>query len=124
MLTESIDVDSVTAYGEGMTVRRPLQLALVLLVAAFTLSMGTAAGAVENPDYTAPPPSTPVTDPPTQVATLRANRAAASPVAAAAPSNQRLAITGSETAQLLVIGALLVAGGATLMAVRRRTASA
>lgn len=106
-----------------MTVRRTLQLALVLVVAAFTLSMGAAAGAVENSDYTAPPPSTPVTDPPTEVASLRANRTAAVP-AAAAPSNQRLAITGSETTQLLVIGTLLVAGGAGLMVARRRTATA
>lgn len=99
-----------------MTARRTLQTALVLLMAAFTITMGSMAGAVENPDYTAPPPSTPITALPAKIEAVRAKPAVA------AASNQRLAITGSETTQLVVTGALLVAGGAGLMVVRRRSA--
>lgn len=106
-----------------MIVRRTLQTALVLLLAAFTLTLGSAAGAVENPDYTAPPPSTPITVLPARADTARAQPAVAAPSNQGA-ANQRLAITGSETTQLVVVGALLVAGGAGLMVVRRRTAEA
>ena len=103
-----------------MTVRRTLRSALVLLVAAFTLSLGSVAGAVDNPDYTAPSPSTPVRVVPTRVAAVRAKPAVADPAKAA---NQRLAITGSETLQLVVVGAVLLVGGAGLMVVRRRSAN-
>lgn len=106
-----------------MTVRRTLKTALVLLAAAFALTVGSAAGAIENPDYTAPPPSTPVTVLPARVDAVRAQPAVAAP-SNPSVANQRLAITGSETTQLVVVGALLVAGGAGLMVARRRTASA
>ncbi len=110
-----------------MTVRRTLQTALVLLVAALTITVGSAAGAVENPDYTAPPPSTPVSVLPVKVDAVRAQPAVAANstrgVADPSAANQRLAITGSETTQLVALGALLVAGGAGLVAVRRRTAA-
>ena len=105
-----------------MTVRRTLQTALVLLVAAFTITMGSMAGAVENPDYTAPPPSVPVTVLPAKVDAIRARPAVAAPSNQRA-ANQQLAITGSETTQLVVVGLLLVAGGAGLLVARRRTAA-
>ena len=111
-----------------MNARRTRHTALVLLVAAFTIVVGSAAGAVENPDYTAPPPSTPVTVLPAKIDAVRARPAVAAPsntgVTNASKANQRLAITGSETTQLVVIGALLVAGGSSLLVVRRRTATA
>lgn len=110
-----------------MTVRRTLKTALLLLVAAFTITVGSVAGAVENPDYTAPPPSTPVTVLPAKIDAVRARPAVAASsdksVANASEANQRLAITGSETTQLVAIGALLVAGGASLLIVRRRAAA-
>ncbi len=96
-----------------MSLRRSLQLALTVLVAALALSVAVPAGAVGNPDYTAPPPAETVTTPPPvrQVAS-----------AASAPSRQRMPITGADTAQLALVGGLLVAGGAGLVLARRRTA--
>jgi len=95
-----------------MIFRRSLQVFFALVVAVMALSLAQPAGAVDNPDYTAPPPasvvesSTPAPLPVRQVQT------------AAAP--QRLAITGSDTAQLAVLGAVLVAGGAVVLVARRR----
>lgn len=97
----------------SMSLRRNLQLALTALVAVVALSLAVPAGAVGNPDYTAPPPAETVTTPPParQVTT-----------AASAPSRQSLPITGSDAAQLALVGGLLVVGGAGLVAARRRTA--
>jgi LPXTG-motif cell wall-anchored protein len=82
-----------------------------LLAAVIALAAGSGAHAQENPDYTAPAPAVEVTDPPVRTA-------AASPV-----SQQRatpLALTGSDVLQMVVVGAVLVAGGAGVLAARRR----
>lgn len=100
-----------------MSLRRTLQLALTALVAVIALSLAVPAGAVGNPDYTAPPPTGTVTTPPP------ARQITSSSTAAATPSRQRLPITGSDTAQLAIVGGLLVAGGAGLVTIRRRTAA-
>ena len=108
-----------------MIVRRTLQTALAVLVAVVAITVGSAAGAIENPDYTAPPPATPVSVVPVKVDAIRVQPAVTADlntrVAEPAAANQQLAITGSETMQLVALGALLVAGGAGLMVVRRRT---
>lgn len=111
VLTTAVRTLSVTS----MSVRRSLQLALTALVAVVALAVAVPAGAVANPDYTAPPPAETVTTPPP----VRQVTSASS--VAAAPSRQRLPITGSDTAQLAVLGGLLVAGGAGLVLVRRRS---
>ncbi len=100
-----------------MSLRRFLQLTVALVVATLALSLGSAAGAVDNPDYTAPPPSTPVTNPePVQVRKITET--------AAVPARQWMPITGSDVTGMAVVGGLLVAGGAGLLVVRRRTAEA
>jgi LPXTG-motif cell wall-anchored protein len=115
-----------------MSLRAPLKLVSASLVAAATLFLGPVAGAVENPDYTAPAPTVVVADPANgsiSVGAPRSNAVAAVPGAGAATSTaatataarQRLAITGSDTAQLAVLGAVLVAVGAGALVLRRRS---
>ncbi|MBX3284949.1 MAG: LPXTG cell wall anchor domain-containing protein [Actinobacteria bacterium] len=94
-----------------MTIRRSLQVFLALVVAVVALGLAQPAGAVDNPDYTAPPPST-VVQSTTPAPVQQVQTAAAVP--------DRLAITGSDSAQLAVIGAVLVAGGAVVLVARRR----
>lgn len=97
-----------------MSMRRTLRFAPALVVASVALAFGTAAGAVDNPDYTAPPPTSVVTNSgPTTVA-----RPATTPAA-----RNRLAITGSDMSQLVLVGGVLVAGGAGTMVLRRRAAA-
>ena len=98
-----------------MSLRRTIQFALAVVVASMALAFGTAAGAVDNPDYTAPPPSSVV-----RHSTPPAIRQVSKAVA---PSRQRLAITGSDSAQFALIGGLLVAGGAGTLVLRRRSAA-
>ena len=98
--------------------RRTLQFALALAVASVALAFGTAAGAggagPDNPDYTAPPPTSVVRNSvPTTVA-----QPATTP-----PARNRLAITGSDMSQLVLVGGVLVAGGAGTMVLRRRSAA-
>lgn len=100
-----------------MSLRRTFQLALVVVVASVALAFGSAAGAVDNPDYTAPPPSSVVENSVPQTARQISS-------AAATPSRQRLAITGADSLGLVVVGALLLAGGAATLLVRRRNALA
>ncbi len=96
---------------------RLLVLVFAALVGLAALAgTGSVAGAVENPDYTAPPPSS-VTN--NSVPTLRQTTSTST---AATPSTQRLAITGAETTQLVAIGGVLVAAGAVTLVVRRRVA--
>lgn len=102
-----------------MSLRRPLQLTLAILVTCVALAWGSAAGAVDSPGYTAPPPSQPV-----GTTTPQSARQITQRPAAATPSRQRLPITGSDSTQLVVIGGVLVAGGAGLLALRRRTVDA
>lgn len=97
-----------------MSWRRPLQLLMVLLVAVVGLSLGSAAGAVDNPQYTTPPPaSVQSNSTPQPVRKLTSS--------AAAPARTRMPITGSDVTQLAIVGAVLVGGGATVLAVRRRS---
>lgn len=93
-----------------MTFRRSLQVFLALVVAVVTLGLAQPAGAVDNPDYTAPPPASVVES--STPAPVRQVQTAAVP--------QRLAITGSDSVQLAVLGAVLVAGGAVVLVARRR----
>lgn len=100
-----------------MSLRRTLSLTVALLVAGlFWASASTPAGAVENPDYTAPPPTTIVTTPPPTTAVKTA--------VAVTPVRTRLAITGSDATGTVLLGAGLVAVGAGLLVVRRRKLAA
>lgn len=112
-----------------MSLRRSLQLALAVVIVVAAASFGTAAGAVDDPSYTGPP--TTLVDP-TQTAeikTVGVGTSAGSGSAAAAigsntaggavASRQRLAITGGNSGQLALYGALLLIGGATLLVFRR-----
>ena len=97
-----------------MSWRRTLQLLAVLLVSVVGLSLGSAAGAVDNPQYTTPPPvSVQPNSVPQPVRKITSS--------AAAPARTRMPITGSDVTQLAVIGVVLVGCGATAHAVRRRT---
>lgn len=122
--TERVDSTSLTAYGDLMTLPRPLRvLAAFVIFAAFAFGSTSVAGAVENPDYTEPAPTTPV-EPEPEVINNNVVKPVVKPAttAAATPAvaNQRLAITGAETVQMVVIGAVMVAGGAGLLVLRRR----
>ncbi len=97
-----------------MSLRRSLQFALALVVASVALAFGSAAGAVDNPDYTVPPPSSVVSN--------ETPRAIRQSVAATPAARERLAITGSDATQLAVVGGILVAGGAATLGLRRRHA--
>lgn len=100
-----------------MSLRRTFQFALAAVLVAVSLALGSAAGAQENPDYTAPAPSEAVTNStPRQVRKI----STAAPAAPEAAGRQRLAITGSDFTQLLVVGSILLAGGAATLLIRRR----
>ena len=90
-------------------------LGLTVFVLAL-LGVASPAGALDNPDYTAPPPTTPVTSPkpPPPVETA----------VNAAPVRTRLAITGSDATGLAIVGGSCVAIGAGLLVVRRRSINA
>jgi LPXTG-motif cell wall-anchored protein len=93
-----------------MAIRRSLQVFVAVVVAVAALALANPAGAVDNPGYTAPPPSSVVQT--STPAPLRQVQTAAAP--------QRLAITGSDSLQLAVLGALLIVGGAGALVARRR----
>jgi LPXTG-motif cell wall-anchored protein len=97
-----------------MSLRRMLSSIVALLLASL-LWVASPAGATENPDYTAVPPTSTVTTPapPARVKTA----------VAVTPIRTRLAITGSDAAETAALGALLVAGGAGILVVRRRRAA-
>jgi LPXTG-motif cell wall-anchored protein len=94
-----------------MGIKRAFQVVVVGLLV--TAGAAGAAGAQENPDYTAPAPQVEVTVPPIQ--TFRS-----APAAPATPSDTPLPVTGADVAQLLLLGGALVAGGAGILALRRR----
>ncbi len=97
-----------------MTWRRPLQLLVVLLIALAGLGIGSAAGAADNPDYTAPPPvSVAGNTTPQPLRKLTSS--------AAAPARTRMPITGADVTGLAVVGVALVGGGVAVLAIRRRT---
>ena len=98
-----------------MTLRRALSL-IAALAFGVLLAVGIAgpAGAVDNPTYTAPPPTTPVTSPPptrTEKVETAVNRSEV---------RTRLAITGSDTTSLFLVGTLLLATGVAVMYARHR----
>jgi LPXTG-motif cell wall-anchored protein len=94
-----------------MSLRRTLFLTLALVVGSVVLATSPA-GATENPDYTAPPPTSVVTTPApaTKVKTA----------VAVTPVRTRLAITGSDATGTAVLGVSLVALGAVVLVLRRR----
>jgi LPXTG-motif cell wall-anchored protein len=100
----------------NMSMRRIASLLLAVLIGAAVLGGAAPAGAVDNPNYTAPPPTTPVTSPQParQVETA----------VTAAPVRTRLAITGSDATGLALLGGSLLLGGAAVLALRRRSLSA
>ncbi len=99
-----------------MGIRKALTVVALVTVTVLALAGGTA-GAVTNPDYTeAPPPSTVVSTPaPAQTA-----RQPVSTAVRVAPLRTRLAITGSDTMFLAVVGAGLVGSGVLVLGARRR----
>jgi LPXTG-motif cell wall-anchored protein len=98
-----------------MSLRRLLALTAALVIGGLLWSAAPA-GATENPDYTAPPPTTIVTTPPPTTPVKTA--------VAVTPLRTRLAITGSDAAMTAALGAGLVAAGAGILVIRRRKAAA
>ena len=96
---------------------RHVVIAIAALIGVLVFSMGSPAGAIDNPDYTSPPPTTVVT-PPTPRSVQRVQTAVT-----VRPVRSQLAITGSDVSQLVVIGGVLVAVGAGMLVVRRRAAA-
>lgn len=99
-----------------MSLRRSFTLAFALAVAALAFGFASPAGAVDNPDYTAPVPSTTV---PVSVV-AETTPPAVQKTTAVPAANQRLAITGADSAQLAMFGVVLLAGGGITLAARRR----
>jgi len=98
-----------------MSLRR-ITLLLIAAVVGLTLWASSPAGAVDNPDYTSPPPSTAVSTP--------APAQQVKPAVTASPVRTRLAITGSDAATMAVVGAGLVVVGTGTLVLRRRSATA
>jgi LPXTG-motif cell wall-anchored protein len=94
---------------------RHVAIAIAALIGVLVFSMGSPAGAVDNPDYTSPPPTTVVTPPTTPRRVQRVQTAVT-----VRPLRSQLAITGSDVTQLAVIGGVLVAVGAAMLVLRRR----
>ena len=104
-----------------MVSRRSFQALLAATVVGALLFLGSAAGAVDNPDYTAPPPTTPTTTPPTVGHKVTQPKHVETAVAVT-PVRSRLAITGSDVGQTAAFGAgLVLIGGIVLVARRRPT---
>lgn len=94
-----------------MSLRRTVLLTIALALTAVCWS-ATPAGAVDNPDYTSPPPSTVVTTPvPARQVETAVN---------VAPARTRLAITGSEVTGPVVVALGLIAVGTGALVVRKR----
>lgn len=99
--------------------RRTLHVTLAVLVGAllWVAAGASPAGATDNPDYTAPPPTTVVTTP------APAAETKVKTAVAVAPLRTSLAITGSDATGTAVLGAGLVAAGAGILVLRRRKAA-
>lgn len=92
-------------------------VSLVAVVLATLLSVASPAAALDNPDYTVPPPSTVITTPPPATPTT-------APVQTAVRREvvrTRLAITGSSAGVVAAVGATLVGLGAVALVLRRRS---
>ncbi len=100
-----------------MTVRRSTQLLVAVLATVVALALASPAGAIDNPDYTAPAPAE-VTENATPAA--QGDAVPAQGRSAGEADREWLPITGSDVITLLGIGAVLVAGGAGVLMVRRR----
>ncbi|WP_426573416.1 LPXTG cell wall anchor domain-containing protein [Aquihabitans sp. McL0605] len=96
-----------------MSTSRLLQLTAAVLVAGLLWAASGTAGATENPDYTAPPPTAVVTTPPPAPSVKTAVKVA--------PLRTRLAITGSDASGTAALGAGLVIVGVGVLVVRRRS---
>jgi len=105
-----------------MSLRRSLTFIFALAVAALALGTATPAGAVDNPDYTAPAPTTVVVPSSVQAETTP-TPVEVRQVTAVPAANQRLAITGSDSAQMAMVGAALLGVGGVVMVLRRRVAA-
>ncbi|MCU1371511.1 MAG: hypothetical protein JWO77_2705 [Ilumatobacteraceae bacterium] len=99
-----------------MSLRRTLSLTIALVVASLMWAAAPA-GATENPDYTAPPPTTIITTPQPPAAGVKT-------AVAVTPVRTRLAITGSDATGTVVLGASLVTLGAGVLVIRRRKVAA
>ena len=97
--------------------RRTLQILLAVVVAGLLWGTAGSAGATENPDYTAPPPTTVVTSPPP---TTPAGQTKVKTAVAVTPVRTRLAITGTDATGTVVVGVSLIVLGAGALIVRRR----
>lgn len=100
-----------------MGIKRIVQFSVAVILLVATLAGGGVASAQENPDYTAPAPTVAVTSPPIQPLQP------ATPATPATPANTPLPVTGADVVQMLVIGGVLIGGGAGLLTIRRRSAA-
>jgi LPXTG-motif cell wall-anchored protein len=102
-----------------MPMRRTIQLlaaSCAMVLSCTALVLGSPAGALDNPDYTVPPPATVITTPPPTAPTTPAVQTAVRREAV----RTRLAITGSSANFAAALGATLVGLGAAALVLRRR----
>jgi LPXTG-motif cell wall-anchored protein len=97
-----------------MSLRRILHLTVSLVIGVLVVS-AVPAGATENPDYTAPPPTTVVTSP--------APTSEVQTAVKVTPVRTRLAITGSDATGMVAVGVSLITLGTGVLIVRRRKAA-
>jgi len=109
----------LTSAGITLTVNpMALKRAILTTSLAFLVVLAAAgtAGAQDNPDYTAPAPSIDITVPsgesPQNITRTPETRST---------SITPLALTGSDVAQLVLMGGVLLACGAGVLVARRRT---
>lgn len=111
-----------------MSLRLLSRAAIALLFTVLTLGLAAPAGAVSNPDYTAPPPPRVITTPqPPSIVSPRVpavQRAAVETAVTSRPVRSTMPITGSDVGPLLVMGLGLGAAGIGLLVVRRRLSAA
>ena len=89
------------------------------LLGFVALGLAAPAGAVDNPAYTSPPPSTVVT-----TTSMGTTPQAVKTVVNVRPIRSRLAITGSDVGQTAAVGAVLLLSGVGVMVLRRRPSAA
>lgn len=106
--------------------RRTFLLTTLLAFGLLAL-VGRPAGAADDSDYTERPPTTVVGDPPSAGTPIRDDRATERSVrkveavaSAQTVARSRLAITGTDVTQTVVLGAALLGVGTAVMVARRR----